>query len=192
MEYTRTFIPIRLEEYAMVDEDFTNPNYIVPILEGEQLHHGYTPVSEEEAFAEPMSPCLPIFSNHFRISRLSVHPHWSLDTLISCIRKLLLYPENNIVLYTEPSNDYIPTSVLYRVTFTIAHAEVDELNQVIVNTNCIVCLHADLENNSYLIEANRYSGDRTAFSRFYKTLRYYIETGGTTNPNVTSRLIDTQ
>lgn len=175
MEYQqRTLIQNRIEEYAMTQEDFTNPHYIMPIMDGEHLHIGYTPLSEKEAFEQPIPQTQHIFSYHFRISREKL----SLDQLISCIRKILLYPSNNIALYTEPSHQCMFHTVLYRVTFTIDKIESEQLN------DGIVCVIADLENDAYLVEANRYFGDRIVFYRFYKTLRHYIENGGTHDPSI--------
>jgi hypothetical protein len=173
----KTILANRVEEYAMTPEDFMNPDYIVPLSEDEDMHIGYTPLPEEAAFMHPITPVQHIFIDNFRVSRETR----SLDQLISCVRKMLLYPTNNTVVYTEPTNDWIPQNVLYRTTFIVT--ETSETGEQ-YSSNGIVCIVADLANNAYLVEANRYSGNRLVFNRFYMTLLDYIQSGGAQNPSI--------
>jgi len=161
----------------MQPEDFMNPDYIVPILPEEDLHVGYTPLNEEDAFRYPIPCTQQIFNDHFRISREKMR----LEQVISCIRKMVMYPTNNTVGYIDNYRDAQFDNLLYRTTCIVLEytSEGDE-----VYANVLVEVNADLENNSYLVEVNRYSGNREVFYRFYETFQYYMETGGTESPSV--------
>ena len=166
-----------VELYGMEPEDFMNPNYIVPLLPEEDLHVGYTPLSEEEAFQHPISFAQHIFMDHFHVSREKIR----LEQVISCIRKMMLYPTNNIVVYIDNYRDAQYYNLLYRTT-CIVNEYTNEGEEVYANV--LVSVSADLENNAYLVEVNRYSGNRNLYYRFYDTFQYYMETGGSQNPSV--------
>jgi hypothetical protein len=169
----RTLIPNRVDEYAMTPEDFMNPDYIVPLLEDEQLHIGYTPLCEEDAFVNPISNMQHVFLDNFRVSREKM----SLEQLISCIRKMMLYPTNNTDVYIDNYRDAQYDNLLYRTTCIVNDGED-------YYSNLLVSVSADLEKNAYLVEMNRYSGDRNVFYRFYETFQYYIQTGGRHSPSI--------
>jgi len=166
-----------VEIYGMTPEDFMNPDYIVPLLSDEDLHVGYTPLSEEAAFRYPISSTQHIFVDHFRISREKIR----LEQVISCIRKMVMYPTNNTVVYIDNCRDAQYDNLLYRTT-CIVNEYTSEGNEVYANV--LVEVSADLENNAYLVEVNRYFGNREVFYRFYETFQYYMETGGTESPSV--------
>jgi hypothetical protein len=161
----------------MEPEDFMNPKYIVPLLPDEELHVGYTPLSEEDAFQHAISFAQHIFMDHFHVSREKM----SVEQIISCIRKMMLYPTNNIVVYIDDCRDFQYDNLLYRTT-CIVHEYTSEGEEVYANV--LVSVSADLENDAYLVEVNRYSGNRTVYYRFYETFHYYMETGGTKSPSM--------
>jgi hypothetical protein len=174
----KTILANRVEEYAMTPEDFMNPAYIVPMLEGEELHIGYRPNTEDVAFMYPISRVSQhIFIDNFDVNRYTM----PLDQLISCVRKMVLYPTNNIVVYTESTIEWIPRTILYKTTFIVKDTSNTGEEY---SANIIVCIVADLENNAYLVEVNRYSGERSVYYRFYETLRSYIQSGGRQNPSI--------
>jgi len=166
-----------VEAYGMQPEDFMNPEYIVPLLPEEELHVGYTPLSEESAFRYPISSTQHIFVDHFHVSRENM----PLEQVISCIRKMVMYPTNNAVVYIDNCRDAQYDNLLYRTT-CIVHEYTREGDEVYANV--LVSVSADSEHDSYLIEVNRYSGNREVFHRFYETFQYYMETGGTQNMSV--------
>lgn len=166
-----------VEAYGMEPEDFMNPKYIVPLLPGEELHVGYTPLSEEDAFQHAISFTQHIFMDHFHVSRENMR----VEQIISCIRKMMLYPTNNIVVYIDDCRDFQYDNMLYRTT-CIVNEYTSEGEEVYANV--LVSVSADLENDAYLVEVNRYSGNRTVYYRFYETFHYYMETGGTQSPSI--------
>jgi len=166
-----------VEAYGMEPEDFMKPNYIVPLLPEEELHVGYTPLSEDEAFRYPISQLQHIFIDHFRISREKMR----LEQVISCIRKMMLYPTNNTVVYVDDCRDAQYDNLLYRTT-CIVHEYTSEGEEIYANV--LVSVSADLENAAYLVEVNRYFGNRSVYYRFYETFQYYIETGGRHTPSI--------
>lgn len=174
----QSFIPNRVEEYAMTHEDFMNPDYIVPRLAGEELHVGYThPLCEEDAFLHPISPTQYVFTDNFRVSREKM----SLEQLVSCIRKMMLYPTNNAHVSTDTRREVQYANLLYRTECIIGDRTYTGERY---HSYLMVCVTADSDANSYLVEMNRYSGDRTIYYRFRDTLNYYIETGGTQSPSI--------
>jgi hypothetical protein len=92
-----------------------------------------------------------------------------------------MYPTNNAVVYADDCRDAQYDNLLYRTT-CIVHEYTSEGDEVYANV--LVSVGADLENNAYLVEANRYSGNREVFRRFYETFHYYMETGGSQNPSL--------
>ena len=94
---------------------------------------------------------------------------------------MMLYPTNNIVVYIDNYRDAQYYNLLYRTT-CIVHEYTNEGEEVYANV--LVSVSADLENNAYLVEVNRYSGNRNLYYRFYDTFQYYMETGGSQNPSV--------
>ena len=166
-----------VDAYGMQPEYFMNPNYIVPLLPDEELHVGYTPLSEEEAFQHPISIIQHVFIDHFHVSREKMR----LEQVISCIRKMMMYPTNNTVVYIDDCRDAQYDNLLYRTT-CIVHEYTSEGEEVYANV--LVSVSADLENDAYLVEVNRYSGNRNVYYRFYETFQHYMETGGTQNPSI--------
>ena len=166
-----------VDKYGMKHEDFINPDYIVPLFPEDEMHVGYEPLCEDVAFSDPISLTQHIFIDHFRIRREKM----TLEQVISCIRKMILYPTNNAEVYIDESRDFQYSTLLYRVTCIVREYMNDGME---LDANVLVSVSADLENDSYLVEVNRYSGHRTVFYRFYKTFYSYMETGGTQSPSI--------
>ena len=146
---------------------------MLPLMPGETLHLGYTPMDENAAFQYQVHDRRHIFPHHFRVSREKM----SLVQLINCIRKMVWYPTNDISMCIDRNPDSMYGPLLYRTTGILM-----DYNHGYANI--LVYVTADAKNNAYLVEANRYSGNRELFYRFYQTFKYYVEQGGEGSPSI--------
>jgi len=158
----------------MNPDHFMNPEYMLPLMPDEPLHFGYTPMEEETAFLFSVHDRRRhIFPHHFRVSRETMR----LDKLINCIRKMMLYPTNDIAICMDRNPDSMYGPLLYRTNGILMQSEYGY-------ADILVYVSADAETESYLVEVNRYSGNRELFSRFYQTFKYYVEQGGAVSPSI--------
>lgn len=102
----------------------------------------------------------------------------NLERLISCIRKVIWYPINDTGVLMNTDNSSYFRQMLYR-TNCICTLRIDG-----GYANINVEIHADTDLNAYLVECNRFSGERYIFYAFFRTLRKYLESGGTIEPNI--------
>jgi hypothetical protein len=173
IDHAMSFITSIIASYKVNPDDFMNPDSFLPFIAKEPVHIGYTPLDEDVAFLHSNTYMKHIFPHHFLVSREKM----DLNTLISCIRKVLWWPNNDIHVCIPKFQDHYTRSILYRTTCVLTQIDVGY-------ANIMIEVNADPANNSYLVEANRFSGDRELFYRFYQTLKYYVENGGTVDPSI--------
>lgn len=157
----------------MNPEHFMNPEYMLPLMPGEPLHFGYSPTEEDVAFRFPVDDRKHIFPHHFRVRRETMR----LEQLINCIRKMMLYPTNDIAICMDRNLDSMYAPLLYRTNGILMQSDYGY-------ADILVYVSADAKNDAYLVEVNRYSGNRELFSRFYQTFKYYVEQGGAVSPSI--------
>ena len=158
----------------MEPADFMNPHYILSLIKGEDENNVCDPTREKLAFNRDFNWIAHMYTYNFHVSREKM----SLAKLLSCIRKMILYPTNNAVLCKTPIRHYdVLFQVACKVTDTTDDGEV-------YSAEIIVAVFADSIHHQYLVEARRCIGNREIFARFFETLQYYIERGGTVNPSM--------
>ena len=161
---------------------YINPEYILPTAIGESIHIGYVPVPEEVAFSRQCTQLPFALQPNIYVSRQSL----SLEQLISCIRKMVHFRDNMTSRYIDSSMEsYTPFRQLFKISCVrYERCQNDELGWDTYVTKFEIFIHAHPKRDSYLVEVNRLSGDRNVFYRFYKTLRHYLEYGGTVSPSI--------
>lgn len=158
----------------------------IPLLPGESIHLGYTPMTEEQAFAaKPMIPpqmTLPV--SHFRMLRDEV----DIDELAGIIHRFIAI--NDAVERLVPKRQYInmePGKRLYEAKVTHSWRNHHATIQV-----SIVALPANgpEESDEYAISVNRLCGSVTAHRMFFHTLEQYVQSYGHSYPIIRPISVD--
>jgi hypothetical protein len=134
---------------------------------GENIHIGYVPIDEEEAFQRPTP--FYLLNRTLRIPRASI----TLDELIMLIRGFV---ESNHV------NTIIPRDIigLARYVYHSDHLATEGDNYAKIAV--LIC--ADMDTQEYIVEVSRTQGDSAIFSRFYQTIHLYLSTLGSEGANI--------
>lgn len=158
----------------------------IPLLPGESIHLGYTPMTEEQAFAaKPVIPpqmTLPV--SHFRMARYDV----DIDELATLIHRFIAI--NDAVERLVPKRQYInmePGKRLYEAKVTHSWRNHHATIQV-----SIIALPASgpEESDEYTISVNRLCGSVTAHRMFFHTLEQYVLSYGHSYPIIRPISVD--
>ena len=165
-----------------------NPLDDIPLLPGESIHIGYTPMTEEQAFETKREllvlPHLILSVSHFRIARDDV----DIDELVKMIHRFIAI--NDTVERLVPKRQYInmdPGKRLYEAKVTHSWRNHHATIQV-----SIIALPANRseEFDEYAVNVNRLCGSVTAHRMFFHTLEQYVKSCGHSYPIILPVSVD--
>lgn len=152
--------------------------YEVPLVLGESVHIGYRPITEAEAFSKtPLRPIHP--PTGFDWARGAM----SCERAIVLIRKFV-WANNSYFLIPKPSQFNVREAIYES---TVSYTDASERNVGIQ-----IALHAAKSGNQpdaddrIVVEVIHRSGEYRTFTRFYKSLRFYVESNGKIDPQIYS------
>ena len=159
----------------------------IPLLPGESIHLGYTPMTEEEAFAEKSanlfpSEALPV--SHFRMVRDDIN----IDELSEMIHRFIAI--NDAVERLVPKRQYInyePGKRLYEAKVT--HSWRNHLATIQVRVIALPAHSLD-EQDEYAVIVHRLCGSVTAHRMFFHTLEQYMQSYGHAYPLIRPVSVD--
>lgn len=158
----------------------------IPLLPGESIHIGYTPMTEEQAFAAkptiPPQMTLPV--SHFRMAREDV----DVDELVGIIHRFIAI--NDAVERLVPKRQYIncePGKRLYETK--VLHSWRNHRATIQVSIIALPA-HGSEEIDEYAVSANRLCGSVTAHRMFFHTLEQYVQSYGHTYPIIRPISVD--
>jgi hypothetical protein len=176
-------IPL-IHRLSLVDKPLDD----IPLLPGESVHLGYTPMTEEEAFSSKRLPfsilhmTLPV--SHFRMARDDIN----IDELAEIIHRFIAI--NDAVERLVPKRQYInmePGKRLYEAKVTHSwrnHHATIQVSVVAIPAN------GSEESDEYAVSVNRLCGSVTAHRMFFHTLEQYVRTYGHSYPIIRPISVD--
>jgi len=177
---TVTLIP----RLSLVDKPLDD----IPLLPGESIHLGYTPMTEEEAFSSKRAPLIPpqmtLPVSHFRMARYDV----DIEELATLIHRFISI--NDAVERLVPKRQYInmePGKRLYEAKVTHSWRNHHATIQVSV---IAIPANGPEESDEYAISVNRLCGSVTAHRMFFHTLEQYVQSYGHSYPIIRPVSID--
>ena len=152
------------------------PEFDPPLLPGEQIHIGYTPVTETYAFE------LGYKENPYYIAKTTVEfarGKMNSDRIISLIRKFVWFNDANFVV---PKQEYLrklytPKLAIYESTVLYVGPD----HTVRIGFAIYAVRGAE---DRLVIEVNRLKGDSTTFHEFYRSIKMYLESDGIYPPRI--------
>lgn len=168
--------PVKLQSRLSLVE---TPDVMIPLLPGESIHLGYTPISEEDAFATKRVFPLRLAVSHFRIPRGKV----SVDRVITLIHRFTAI--NDAVDVIVPKRENInsePAKHLYKSK--VAHTWRQRRATIGIQ------LFALPESDEFAVEVNREYGSVTAHRMFFHTLEKYVLSDGQFYPLILPISVD--
>jgi len=160
----------------------------IPLLPGESIHLGYTPMTEEQAFSSNRVPLIPpqmtLSFSHFRMPREDIN----IDELAELIHRFIAI--NDAVQRLVPKRQYIncePGKRLYEAKVTHSWRNHHATIQV-----SVIALPANSseESDEYAISVNRLCGSVTAHRMFFHTLEQYVQSYGHSYPIIRPLSVD--
>lgn len=160
----------------------------IPLLPGESIHLGYTPMTEEEAFSSKRAPLIPpqmtLSVSHFRMARDDI----SVDELAEIIHRFIAI--NDAVERLVPKRQYInmePGKRLYEAKVTHSWRNHHATIQV-----SVIALPANgsEESDEYAVNVNRLCGSVTAHRMFFHTLEQHVQSYGHSYPLIRPISVD--
>lgn len=159
----------------------------IPLLPGESIHLGYTPMTDEEAFAAKSANCLPLEAlpvSHFRM----VRDDTNIDELAEMIHRFIAI--NDAVQRLVPKRQYInyePGKRLYESKVT--HSWRNHHATIQVRVIALPAQGSD-DVDEYAVIVHRLCGSVTAHRMFFHTLEQYVQSYGHSYPLIRPVSID--
>jgi hypothetical protein len=167
--------PFDLPENVIQAENIANPDVDPPLLYGESIHIGYTPITEYEAFYNS------VYTDKLALSHFAVPRGGSIsaEKIIMLIR--------NVVLSTDELQAIIPKNVHFskepkcRLIYysNLIYTCFDNYgNHRFAKFNISIFVSASI--NSSIVEAHHLIGDSRISMSCYSTIRDYVTSNGAT------------
>ena len=147
------------------------PDVNPPLSTGVSVHMGYIPITEEEAFQNPVS------ENTLQASRFTIpRGQMTVDRIIDLIR--------NVVLATYDIHEIAPKKIHFTqdrclYSSTLLYATFDQYgNHRFAQLNIRLQPVKDQDTESFAIVATHFQGDTRLSMEFFLTLRAYVLSNG--------------